>query len=188
MSRPPWILDEMKREVFVVTTASEPHPSGMIITWIAPAGLIPDQKRVMMALSPTNHTTQVILGSAHKRMGVHLLSKQQANLVPLFGGQSSRTVNKFETVDYVMQDDGIPILSNCCGWFLAKVVHTMDTGDRIIVIADIEKEEAEENQDPLHLGELGDLLPSTDNAALGSKFEADIVRDRGMRADFDGRT
>jgi flavin reductase (DIM6/NTAB) family NADH-FMN oxidoreductase RutF len=178
----PWILDEGKREIFLITAAdADDQLSGMIITWVSPAGLVPDQKRIMMALSPTNHTTQVLLKET--RFAIHLLRKSQVSLVPIFGTKSSRDVNKFENVEYILED-GLPIIAGTCGWMIGKVVSTMEAGDRIIVLADIEQDEATQEQDPLYVHDIStSLLPSLDVQALDNKFRQDIVRDRQMRAD-----
>jgi hypothetical protein len=54
------IFDEGKREIFLITTSDDSRPSGMIITWVTSASLIPDDKRIVLVLSPHNHTTQML--------------------------------------------------------------------------------------------------------------------------------
>lgn len=177
-----WILDEGKREVFLVTAvSSDGTKHGMIITWVAPAGLVPDQKRIMMALSPTNQTTQTLMES--KSFAIHLLQQAQANLVPVFGAKHSREVNKFEGVDHEIED-GLPILANTCGWMIGAVVSTMEAGDRVIVLADISKEQGAVEQDPLYVKDMSAKLPVGDVQDLDQKFSGDIDRDRQMRAKF----
>lgn len=42
------IFDEGKREIFLITTSDDSRPSGMIITWVTSASLIPDDKRIVL--------------------------------------------------------------------------------------------------------------------------------------------
>jgi flavin reductase (DIM6/NTAB) family NADH-FMN oxidoreductase RutF len=174
----------MKREVFLVTATDGKTAAGMIITWVSPAGLIPEQKRLMMSLSPANQTTQVLLATG--RFVLHLLQKSQASLVPLFGEHSSRTVDKFAEVEYE-DKNGQHIIKGTCGWNICRVVSTMESGDRITVLAEVEQEYAEEVQEPLFLRELDGLVGPDVSRRLSEKFQNDIERDRLLRISFQGK-
>jgi flavin reductase (DIM6/NTAB) family NADH-FMN oxidoreductase RutF len=210
-----WILDEMVRELFLVTTtfstgvehkkgtdkvtdecslqlqdlvlpptSMSPHYqestvagdvinhyfSGMIISWINPAGLISDQKRVMMALSPCNFTTQVMM-SGDKMAVIHLLSSDQLPLVPLFGSGHGPVKDKFQCGKLVASSVGtssssndepplftynlwepspgspltttktpLPVVQGTLGYIVVKIVSSMNVGDRIIAVADVVEE------------------------------------------------
>ena len=188
-----WILDEMKREVFLVTGI---HNCGMIVTWVAPAGLIPDQKRIMLALSPRNFTTNSILENHY--FAIHLLSTENAKLVPVFGTNKSNEINKFENVNhekkYLSEIDPeqekreasayLPILTETCGWCIGKMVSQMNTGDRIIVVADIlldEMSTSDKAPVPLRLQDLHQYLNENEMKRLDDRFSSDIDKDRALR-------
>ena len=42
------IFDEDKREIYLITASDNSRPCGMIVTWVTPASLIPDDKRIQM--------------------------------------------------------------------------------------------------------------------------------------------
>jgi flavin reductase (DIM6/NTAB) family NADH-FMN oxidoreductase RutF len=105
----PSIFDEDQRPIFLVTAFDTSRPCGMIVTWVSLASLIPEDKRIVLILSPHNHTTQVLL--QHRRFIIHLLAHHQAILVPTFGLYSSREVDKFASVPYQQDaDSGLPIV------------------------------------------------------------------------------
>ncbi|PON11840.1 hypothetical protein C2W62_42715 [Candidatus Entotheonella serta] len=74
------IFDENKREIFLITMSDKGRHSGMIITWVTSASLIPDDKHIVLVLSPHNHTTQVLLD--RRQFIVHLLAHNQVVFVP----------------------------------------------------------------------------------------------------------
>jgi flavin reductase (DIM6/NTAB) family NADH-FMN oxidoreductase RutF len=258
-----WVLDEMNRELFLVTSALTvsdssssisktesgitgvetvplpvipsfpPHHqqsttnenqdtcstwnhyySGMIITWISPAGLIPDQKRIMMALSPTNATTQILCHTG--RAAIHLLSSSQLSMAAHFGTGHMITHNKFEhgqllasssslgtsvnstnsLFTYEIQHD-VPIIHGTMGYIIVQVVACMNVGDRIIVVADVIHEamndiSTESNHSAILVRDLigsnnVSLIQSVQSnklAELQQEYVTHIDRDRQLRALF----
>ncbi|HXV82639.1 MAG TPA: flavin reductase [Candidatus Binatia bacterium] len=94
------IFDEGKREIFLITTSDDSRPCGMIITWVTSACLIPEDERIVLVLSPHNHTTQVLLH--HRQFILHLLAHDQVALVPTFGLYSSRDIDKFASILFTL--------------------------------------------------------------------------------------
>ncbi|PON11935.1 hypothetical protein C2W62_42240 [Candidatus Entotheonella serta] len=175
------IFDENKREIFLITASDNHRPSGMIITWVTSASLIPDDKRIILVLSPHNHTTQVLLD--RHRFIIHLLAQDQAALVPTFGLSSSRDVDKFASVPFTLDEDsGIPIVDETCGWARGKLISQMDTGERFIVLAEIEKESAQPAKQSLRVRDLGHNLPAATLQDMLEKYLRDVERDRRIRA------
>jgi flavin reductase (DIM6/NTAB) family NADH-FMN oxidoreductase RutF len=175
------IFDEGKREIFLIATSDDSRPSGMIITWVTSASLIPDDKRIVLVLSPHNHTTQVLL--RRRRFILHLLAHDQAALVPTFGLYSSRDVDKFASVLFTLDDDsGIPIVEGTCGWARGNLISQMDTGERFIVLAQIEKEVAYLPKRSLLVRDLAQQLSGTTLQEMQDKLFRDVERDRRIRA------
>jgi flavin reductase (DIM6/NTAB) family NADH-FMN oxidoreductase RutF len=175
------IFDEGKREIFLITTSDDRRPSGMIITWVTSASLILDDKRIVLVLSPHNHTTQALLH--RRRFILHLLAHNQAALVPTFGLYSSRDVDKFASVPFTLDEDsGIPIVEGTCGWARGNLISQMDTGERFIVLAQIEKETAQPATQPLLVRNLAQHLPADTLQVMQEKYFRDVERDRRIRA------
>ena len=119
----------------------------MIATWLTLCSIVPEQPRIMAAISPCNFTYELIAKS--QKFVVHLLAESQESLVPIFGLENSKIVNKFLAVDYSVDNNNIPIVSNTCGYVSCKLIHRVDCGDRIICIADVIAQKLEKNAKPL---------------------------------------
>ncbi|PON18599.1 hypothetical protein C2W62_07065 [Candidatus Entotheonella serta] len=153
----------------------------MIITWTTSASLIPDAKRIVLILSPHNHTTQVLL-DRHQFM-IHLLAHDQSALVPTFGLYSSRDVDKFASTSFTLDEEsGIPIVDRTCGWAQGHLISQIDAGYRLIVLAQIEQETAQPVRQSLLVQDLAQHLPVDTLQAMKDRYLQDVERDRCIRA------
>lgn len=143
----PNIFSLTNHEVYLITTAHEGKQAGMIATWLTLCSIVPEQPRIMAAISPCNFTYELI--SKSQKFVVHLLAEGQESLLPIFGLESSKNVNKFLHVDYSVDNNNIPIISNSCGYVSCELIHQVDCGDRIICIADIFAQKLEKSTKPL---------------------------------------
>ena len=61
-----------------------------------------------------------------------------AALIGLFGYQSGRETAKFESVEYIQGETGVPIVTqNAVAWFECKVVNEIDVGTHILFIGEV---------------------------------------------------
>ena len=74
------LFDELEKDIFLVSAGDNGRYSGMIVTWVTAASLIPEQKRIVLVVSPANATTQVMLHTG--RFILHRLACEQVELVP----------------------------------------------------------------------------------------------------------
>lgn len=172
------ILDDGDRAIYVVTTCYQDSTSGMIVTWVTSASLIPERKRVVLVVSPHHVTTQMLLQS--RTFVLHQLAHEQAHLVPTFGLFSSREVDKFAQLAVQLDDRGIPMLSGTCGWVRGNVVAHMDGGDRFIVLAEVDAEEVTATTQSLFVRDLAHTLPVDMLKQLEEKYRRDVERDRTL--------
>jgi flavin reductase (DIM6/NTAB) family NADH-FMN oxidoreductase RutF len=163
-------------ELYVITAAYGGQVSGQITTWVTLGGLVPEQLRVVAAISPRNFTFALIQKS--QRFVVNLLTQGQQDWLPLFGLQSTREVNKFADILVKTTSSGIPVLPQTCGWAECQVVQEIDMGDRIIIIADVLNHEVDESRKPLCRAEAMAALPPEVGEALAQKRLLDIEGDR----------
>jgi flavin reductase (DIM6/NTAB) family NADH-FMN oxidoreductase RutF len=150
----------------------------MIITWVTSASLIPERKRLVLVLSPHHCTTQVLLQS--RTFVLHQLARHQANLVPTFGLFTSREVDKFAQLSVRLDDRGIPIIQGTCGWVRGNIITHVDGGDRLVFLADVDKEEYTANTQPLFVRDLAHALPGAILMQLEEKYHRDVTRDRKL--------
>lgn len=170
------ILDDVNKEVYLVTTCYHGSKSGMIVTWVTLASLIPERKRVVLVLSPHHYTTQVLLQS--RIFVLHRLARDQVNLVSTFGLFSSREVDKFAQLSVHLDEGEIPIIPGTCGWVRGNIIAHIDGGDRLVFLADVDKEEVTANTQPLFVRDLAHALPGDILMQMEEKYRRDVERDR----------
>lgn len=177
------ILSLTNHELYVVTARHEGSDYGQIATWVMPATLVPDRPRVVVALSVCNATQGAVEASG--RFTLQMLSEEQVDLVPLFGGQSSRDVDKFAGLAVERSPSGLPLLPGTCGWMECRILAPMDAGDRIVTLASVEAGAVVEGRTPLRKQSAFARLDPETRAALERKQREDGVRDRTlMKHDF----
>ncbi|MBR9979190.1 MAG: flavin reductase [Bacteroidetes bacterium] len=175
---PASIFSLTDHEIYLVTAQNEGQDGGQIATWVMPATLVPDHPRMTILLSPMNFTQGLIAGSG--RFVVHLLSEEQHELLPLFGLYSMRDRDKFADISFERGEHGIPLLPGSCGWAVCHVVASLDLGDRILYVADIESQEVATNRRPLRKREAFALQPPELRRLLEEKHRVDGLRDRTL--------
>lgn len=171
----PNIFSLTDHEIYLVTTADEQKQAGMIATWIVPCTLVPEHPRIMAAISPHNYTYELIAKS--QKFVIHMLAEGQEHLVPIFGLESSQNVNKLTGVEYLVDNNNIPIISKTCGWVKCQLIHRVDCGDRIICVGDIIEQKLEENKKPLHKNEAFSRQTPENFKKLLEKRKNDGIRD-----------
>jgi flavin reductase (DIM6/NTAB) family NADH-FMN oxidoreductase RutF len=165
-------------ELYIITAAHEGQVSGQIATWVTLGALVPEHLRIIAVISPRNFTWVLIQKSRY--FVVNLLAEGQQDWLPLFGLQSSRETNKFDGILTKTTPRGIPILPQTCGWAECQTVQEVDLGDRIIVIANVLKQEVYETHKPLCRAEAMAALPPQVSQALTQKRLLDIDWDRAL--------
>jgi len=172
------ILDDLNKAVYLLTTCYHSSKSGMIVTWVTSASLITERKRLVLVLSPHHYTTQVLLQS--RTCVLHQLAQYQANLVPTFGLFSSREVDKFAQLSVHLDERGIPIIPGTCGWARGNIIAHIDGGDRLVFLADVDKEEVTANTQPLFVRDLAHALSGDILMRMEEKYRRDVERDRKL--------
>jgi flavin reductase (DIM6/NTAB) family NADH-FMN oxidoreductase RutF len=165
-------------EHFLVTAADKGIRNGQIATWIFKSSLVTDPQRIIFVVSALNYTYTLL--SKNGMFRVHLLNREQADLVPRFGLVSGKTVNKFKTVPCTTDEMGIPIIEETCGWALCRVLSDTDEGDRHIIIAEIVDHMENPGKIPLRKSYLPTVLPPETIKKLQEKQVNDGIRDKPL--------
>lgn len=175
---PPSIFHLTNQEIFVITAAQSGQYSGQVATWVMLASLIPEQLRVIVAISPFNFTQSLIQQS--QRFVINLLAQGQEDWLVLFGLHSSCTIDKFADIKISLSPAGIPILPGCCGWAECCIGQSLDVGDRILYVADVIAHQVYPDRQPLREVEAFAALAPDLRQALHHKLTADIERSRTL--------
>lgn len=172
------LFSDTNHEIFLLTSAYKKEISGCIATWIMPATLVPDEPRIVAVLSPNNVTVKLLQKS--RLFITHLLAKDQYDLVPRFGLYSSRDINKFEGMELTYAKSGIPIIPNTCGWMECVAREELDSGDRIVVLADVLEEHVNKGKKSLCKNEALEKLSEATVQKLWEKRKRDGERDKKL--------
>lgn len=129
--------------VYVVSTLDGVRPTGCIANSIMQITSSPATFAVSM--NHDNYTNACIEKTG--KFAISILTEQSnSDLIGIFGFQSGKDVDKFETVDS-FEKEGLPIVSDSCGYIVCKVVDKMETSTHTVFLgevieADTLKEEA----------------------------------------------
>lgn len=113
--------------MFVVTAAAGGDRSGCLVGFVTQASI--DPPRFMVFVSKANHTFQVAAAADH--LGVHFLSEADRPLAAWFGALTGDEVDKFAGVRWDPGPGATPVLADCRGWMVGRVLSRTDAGDHV---------------------------------------------------------
>jgi flavin reductase (DIM6/NTAB) family NADH-FMN oxidoreductase RutF len=81
---------------------------------------------VTVCINHNNYTNECIKKTGGFALSI-LTEEATAKTIGVFGFQSSRTVNKFATVDYQLSTDGFPVLKDgVCAYLSCRIVKSIE--------------------------------------------------------------
>ncbi|MEG0275707.1 MAG: flavin reductase [Coprobacillus sp.] len=121
--------------LYIVTTKNKDQESGCVINTMTQVTASPSQ--VSIALNKDNYTTELIKESGIFNVSV-LLDNVSMDTIRNFGFQSGKDVNKFENMDYKIDNLGIKYLTKeSAATFSCKVNQIVDAGTHFMFIAEV---------------------------------------------------
>jgi flavin reductase (DIM6/NTAB) family NADH-FMN oxidoreductase RutF len=133
--RLPGILDELWGPPAAVTAAHEGRANGLISTTAIAASLFAETPRVLVALTKTNLTHDLVLASG--AFAVHLLPPDSLDLVRALGMRTGRAGDKLAGFDWRPGVTGSPILARAVGFAEARIASTFDAGELTLALGDV---------------------------------------------------
>lgn len=127
------VLGSKNYDVNVITSRDGERINGQVATWVTQVSVEPTL--MIVCLAPTRYTSELIDKSG--RLTINILSKDQVDLVPHFGYQSGRDVDKFAAVPYKKGVTGCPIVEGVAGYLECKVRNTYPGGDHLIHVVEV---------------------------------------------------
>ena len=124
------LLERVDTPAIVVTTAVGPTRSGCLVTFATPCSMEPP--RFAVWLSTLNQTHEVAAGAA--ALAVHFLAEKHVATAELFGGTTGYESDKFDRCRWSTGPEGLPLLDDCAGWFVGRVVERLPTGDHTLCV------------------------------------------------------
>lgn len=133
--------------VSIVTSAHNGAHAGMTVS--AFNSLSVEPPLVLVCLQRDTHTAQMIVQSGV--FGVSFLGRGHADLSDRFAGRIALPTHeaRFEGVETVTAETGVPLLADAIGWVDCKVVSRHDGATHDIVIGQVQAAHALNGADPL---------------------------------------
>lgn len=122
--------------VVVVTSNLEGKINGQVAVTVVTSSLVPSKPRLILGIWKKNYTQQFIYNS--KSLNLHLLKRDQIDLVKNFGFYTGRKRDKFKDIPYSTGNNGCPILKGVHSYAECKVINAMDGGDMTVFLLNVE--------------------------------------------------
>jgi flavin reductase (DIM6/NTAB) family NADH-FMN oxidoreductase RutF len=129
------LLRYLTLPVVAVTTSAEGNANGMIANSAQRASLVPAIPRISLYISKVNHTHDLVYRSGV--MGIHLLGRDQWDLIWRLGMQSGRDTSKLNGLQLRTGETGCPLLVDVVGAFECIVINAMDAGASTFFLGDV---------------------------------------------------
>ena len=123
----------MSYGVYIVTALDGERPTGCVANSIMQITATPST--VAVSMNHDNYTHQCISKTGY--FAVSILSEQtNPKLIGTFGFRSGKDMDKFAGVDYQMVE-GLPVISDACGYLVCRVIDTMDTPTHTVFLGEV---------------------------------------------------
>jgi flavin reductase (DIM6/NTAB) family NADH-FMN oxidoreductase RutF len=129
------LLRHLTLPVVALTATAEGHRNGMIANSAQRASLVPSIPRISVYISKTNHTHDLVYRSGV--LGVHLLRRDQWDLIWNLGLRSGRDTDKLAGLALRAGSTGVPMLVDVLAAFECRVINAMDGGASTFFLADV---------------------------------------------------
>jgi flavin reductase (DIM6/NTAB) family NADH-FMN oxidoreductase RutF len=132
-----WVLDQLWAPIVAVTAAHGGRENGLISSTAVTASLLPESPRVVLQLSTTNLTHDLVRASG--AFALHFLPDDDRGL-ELFrtlGTQSGHEQPKLDDIATFPGETGAPILQDAVAYVEARVATTHDEAGSAIFVADV---------------------------------------------------
>ena len=128
------VLRKLSYGVYVISTWDNGRPTGCTANSVLQITSSP-KATVVLSLNHQNYTTKCI-----KETGVFAVSvlaeSSDPSLIGGFGFRSGRDVDKFDGVDYDVEDF-LPVIKDSCGYLACRVIDTMETDTHTIFLGEV---------------------------------------------------
>ena len=130
------VLFSLWSPIVAITAAASGKRSAFIATSVTCASFGPPcPLRVTLHILKLNYTYELVQESG--AFAVHLLSRDQMELVRTLGTVSGRERDKLATLPHTAGVTGSPLLNQAVAYLDCRVANQMDAGDRTVFLADV---------------------------------------------------
>ena len=131
--------------VYVITAWDGDRPTGC--TANSAMQITSDPATIAVSINHNNYTNSLITKIG--RFAISILSEESDSaLIGRFGFQSGKDTDKFAGIDYITAD-GLPVLSDTCGYITCKVINKMETATHTVFLGEVSDAEISKGGDAM---------------------------------------
>lgn len=130
----PMVLRSLSYGVYVISTLDGERPTGCTANSVMQITSSP--ATLAVSINHDNYTNQCIAACGHFAVSI-LHEGSDPGIIGAFGFQSGRTTDKFSQTAYEMKN-GLPVVSDSCGYMCCKVIDKLETSTHTIFIGELE--------------------------------------------------
>jgi flavin reductase (DIM6/NTAB) family NADH-FMN oxidoreductase RutF len=176
------VLGQWPSGVTVVTTLADGTWHGMTASSFSSVSA--DPPLVSVSLLKKIYTHELFQNSGV--FGVNILAKDQTEVGKRFAGMNPEITDRFEGLDVVTAETGVPLLTQSVAWLDCRIVHRYDGGDHTIFVGEVVAAEVTRQTGPLlyhsrNWGQFADQLP--EQATIRDTGLAAAIAARGLSGD-----
>ncbi len=113
--------------VVVITSKLDGQINGQVAVTVVTSSIVGSIPRLIVGIWKGNYTHSFIYKS--KKLNIHLLKKDQFDLVKNFGFYTGRDKDKFKDISYKRGNNNCPVIEGVHSYMECDVLNAMDGGD-----------------------------------------------------------
>lgn len=130
-----WLVSAQSESSRAESHHGQSGRGGLIATFVSNASIVPQVPRVLVGIAKAHHTCSLIEASG--TFCLHLLSEDNIDLVWRFGLLTGSQIDKFDGLATTPGATGCPRIDGVPAALDCHVESSMDSGDRMIYLAEI---------------------------------------------------
>ncbi len=121
--------------LYVISTSHNGRKNGYIANTAFQVTSEPAQ--IAISCNKDNLTSEMLNKSDKFSISV-LKQEAGSDVIGNFGYQSGKELEKFSSVEHIVTENGVPVVTqDCLAWFECKVVQKMDVGTHIVYVGEV---------------------------------------------------
>ena len=158
--------------VVAITSSNEEKINGQIAVTVVTSSIVSSIPRLLVGIWKGNYTHKFI--SSSKKFNLHLLKKDQFDLVRNFGFYTGRERDKFAEVEYELSSNGCPVIKSAHSYVSCDVINSMDGGDMTAFLTKVTDGEIKHNGSWMTLSDFYNYAPAEWIAQYDEKLAKSI--------------
>lgn len=126
-------LGRVPSGIFIVTARQAHDETGMLGSWVQQAGFEPPM--ITVAVKKGRYITDWLAEGSY--FVVNILSEDEKQMLAHFGKGFAQGEPAFEELVIHRSAQGVPVLSEALGYLECKVTARMESGDHILIVAEV---------------------------------------------------